>query len=400
MVDWVVDAVAAAGVTDIKAIVSSHHAEVAAHLDAKPGVTVIYQREARGTGDAVKQVPPDEIEKADVLVVNGDAPVISAESIRRVIDEHRRTKAQATITSVEDPARDDGRIIRDAKGAFVQVVERKDATPKQLNVHEFNVGLYCFQGEPLARALAMITDSNSAGEFYLPDVLQHMRPITVVRLDDPDEAIGVNDRAALAVAAAALRRRIIRRHMANGVTVVDPANTFIDADVEIGEDTVIEPFSYLKGKTVIGAECRVGPHVHIEDARLGDRSDCGPFAKLRPGTQVAEDVHIGSFAELVRTRVGRGSRVPHVSYLGDTALGEDANIGAGTITANFNGEIKNRTEIGDGAFVGVDTMLVAPVKVGKGARTGAGSVVTKDIPDGATAVGVPARVIRRNSDHR
>jgi bifunctional UDP-N-acetylglucosamine pyrophosphorylase/glucosamine-1-phosphate N-acetyltransferase len=231
-------------------------------------------------------------------------------------------------------------------------------------------------------------------------VLQHVRPVTVVRLDDADEAIGINDRASLAAATTALRMRIIRRHMANGVTIVDPASTFIDAEVEIGEDTVIEPFSYLKGRTVIGASCRVGPHVHIEDARLGDRSDCGPFAKLRPGTHVAEDVHIGSFAELVRTRVGRGSRVPHVSYLGDTALGEDANIGAGTITANFNGEIKNRTEIGDGAFVGVDTMLVAPVKVGRGARTGAGSVVTKDIPDGATAVGVPARVIRRNSDHK
>jgi bifunctional UDP-N-acetylglucosamine pyrophosphorylase/glucosamine-1-phosphate N-acetyltransferase len=400
MVDWVVDAVAGAGVTDIKAIVSSHHAEVAAHLDAKPGVTVIYQREARGTGDAVKQVAPDELEKADVLVINGDAPVISAETVKRVIAEHRRTKAQATITSVEDPTRDDGRIIRDAKGGFVQVVERKDATSRQLKVHEFNVGLYCFQGEPLTRALAMITDANSAGEFYLPDVLQHVRPITVVRLDDADEAIGINDRASLAAATTALRMRIIRRHMANGVTIVDPASTFIDAEVEIGEDTVIEPFSYLKGRTVIGASCRVGPHVHIEDARLGDRSDCGPFAKLRPGTHVAEDVHIGSFAELVRTRVGRGSRVPHVSYLGDTALGEDANIGAGTITANFNGEIKNRTEIGDGAFVGVDTMLVAPVKVGRGARTGAGSVVTKDIPDGATAVGVPARVIRRNSDHK
>jgi len=395
MVDWVVAAMAEAGVTDIKAIVSSHHAEVAAHLDAKPGVTVIYQREARGTGDAVKQVPPDELEKGDVLVVNGDAPLITAETVRRVIDEHRRSGAQATITSVLDPGRDDGRIIRDAKGDFASVVERKDATAKQLKVHEFNVGLYCFQGAPLAHALAMITDANSAGEFYLPDVLQQLKPIAIVRLDDPDEAVGINDRAMLATATTALRLRIARRHMANGVTIVDPASAFIDADVQIGEDTVIEPFTYIKGSSVIGSECRVGPHVHIEDATLGDRSDCGPFAKLRPGTQVAEDVHIGSFAELVRTKVGRGSRVPHVSYLGDTALGEDANIGAGTITANFNGEIKNRTEIGDGAFVGVDTMLVAPVKVGKGARTGAGSVVTKDVPDGATAVGVPARVIKK-----
>jgi bifunctional UDP-N-acetylglucosamine pyrophosphorylase / glucosamine-1-phosphate N-acetyltransferase len=207
--------------------------------------------------------------------------------------------------------------------------------------------------------------------------------------------MGVKDRVRLAAATDILRKRLLEGLMLGGVTIVDPASTFIDATVEIGQDTVIEPFTVLKGKTHIGSECRIGPHVYIEDARLGDRSDCGPFAKLRPGTEIAEDVHIGSFAELVRTKVGRGSAVPHVSYLGDTDLGEDANIGAGTITANFDGQNKNRTEIGDGAFVGVDTMLVAPVKLGKGARTGAGSVVTKDIPDGATAVGVPARVVRR-----
>jgi bifunctional UDP-N-acetylglucosamine pyrophosphorylase/glucosamine-1-phosphate N-acetyltransferase len=185
--------------------------------------------------------------------------------------------------------------------------------------------------------------------------------------------------------------------MLAGVTVTDPASTVIDVAVRIGEDTVIEPFTVIKGASVIGEGCRIGPHVHIEDAKIGDRSDCGPFVKIRPGTEVAEDVHIGSFAELVRTKVGRGSRVPHVSYLGDTSIGEDANVGAGTITANFNGEVKNRTQIGDGAFVGVDTMLVAPVKLGKGARTGAGSVVTKDVPDGATAVGVPARVLRKKA---
>jgi bifunctional UDP-N-acetylglucosamine pyrophosphorylase/glucosamine-1-phosphate N-acetyltransferase len=402
MVDWVVEAVSGAGVTDIKAVVSAHHSEVAAHLDSLH-TTVVYQREARGTGDAVKQVPPADLEKGDVLVVNGDSPLLTAETVRRVIAEHQRSGAEATIATVSDWRRDDGRVIRDSSGAFQRIVERKDATPEHLELSEFNVGLYCFQGEPLARALSMITDTNNAGELYLPDVLQHMKPVAIVRLDDADEAIGINDRATLAVAIAALRSRILHRHMANGVTITDPASTFIDGAVQIGEDTVIEPFTHIKGNSVIGSECRIGPHVHIEDARVGDRSDCGPFAKLRPGTHVAEDVHVGSFAELVRTRVGRGSRVPHVSYLGDATLGEDANIGAGTITANFNGEIKNRTEIGDGAFVGVDTMLVAPVKLGKGSRTGAGSVVTKDVPDGATAVGVPARVIRRkpvSSDRR
>jgi bifunctional UDP-N-acetylglucosamine pyrophosphorylase/glucosamine-1-phosphate N-acetyltransferase len=241
-----------------------------------------------------------------------------------------------------------------------------------------------------------VKNDNKAGEFYLTDVFLHLSPVAIVEIDDPDEATGVKDRAKLATATATMRRRILDRHMREGgVTITDPDSTFIDATVTIGQDTTIEPFSIIKGNTEIGQECRIGPHVYIEDAKIGDRSDCGPFAKLRPGTQIAEDVHIGSFAELVRTKVGRGSAVPHVSYLGDTDLGEDANIGAGTITANFDGTNKNRTVIGDGAFVGVDTMLVAPVKLGKGSRTGAGSVVTKDVPDGATAVGVPARVIRK-----
>ena len=403
MVDWVVDAVVAAGAGDVKAIVSSHHAEVAAHLDsyriAGSGqkIEIVYQREARGTGDAVKQVAPQELEQGDVLVVNGDSPLLTADSVRRVMEEHRRSGAQATIATVVDARRDDGRVVRSQDGTFSAIVERKDATADQLKVTEFNVGLYCFQGEPLVQALGKITDDNGAGELYLPDVLRHLSPIALVRLHDADEALGINDRVTLAVAAAAMRARILERHMLAGVTIVDPASTFIDGQVEIGQDTVIEPFTVIKGQSVIGAECRIGPHSHIEDASLGDRSDCGPFAKLRPGTAVAEDVHIGSFAELVRTRVGRGSKVPHVSYLGDTTLGEDANIGAGTITANFNGEIKNTTEIGDGAFVGVDTMLVAPVRLGKGSRTGAGSVVTKDVPDGATAVGVPARVVRRRT---
>jgi bifunctional UDP-N-acetylglucosamine pyrophosphorylase/glucosamine-1-phosphate N-acetyltransferase len=216
-----------------------------------------------------------------------------------------------------------------------------------------------------------------------------------VKLADPDEALGIKDRARLAAAIGIMQKRILDRLMEGGVTITDPDSTFIDATVTIGQDTVIEPFSVIKGITKIGSDCRIGPHAHIEEATMGDRSDCGPFVKIRPGTEIAEDVHIGSFAELVRTKVGRKSRVPHVSYLGDTDLGEDANIGAGTITANFDGTQKNRTEIGDGAFVGVDTMLVAPVKLGRGARTGAGSVVTKDVPDGATAVGVPARVIRK-----
>jgi bifunctional UDP-N-acetylglucosamine pyrophosphorylase/glucosamine-1-phosphate N-acetyltransferase len=396
MIDWVLEAVTQAGAKDVKVVISPHQVDLAAHLDGR--VEVVYQREAHGTAHALQQVPADELGGGDVLVANGDAPLLTAASVRRLVEAHRESGAPATLASVEDPRRDDGRIVRAADGSFERIVERKDATDEmRRSIHEVNVGLYCFKGAPLVEALGRITDDNKAGEFYLTDVFLHLRPVTIVRLADPDEAMGVKDRVRLAVANGLMRRGILEQLMLGGVTIVDPDSTFIDATVTIGQDTVIEPFSVIKGKTVIGQECRIGPHVHIQDANIGDRSDCGPFAKLRPGTEIADDVHIGSFAELVRTKVGRGSRVPHVSYLGDTDLGEDANVGAGTITANFDGVHKNRTVIGDGSFVGVDTMLVAPVKLGKGSRTGAGSVVTKDVPDGATAVGVPARVIRRKT---
>ena len=397
MVDWVLNALTEAGAKNIKVIVSPHQVDLAAHLEGK--AKVVYQREANGTAHALQQLNPKDLNGKDVLVANGDAPLITADTFKRLIEAHEKENATATLASVVDNTRDDARIVRGTNGDFERIVERKDASDelKKTN-HEINVGIYCFDGARLIAALSDVTNENQAGEFYLTDVFLHLSPVTIVRIDDPDEATGVKDRAKLAIATATMRKRILNQHMREGgVTITDPTTTFIDATVTIGQDTTIEPFSVIKGNTEIGQECRIGPHVYIEDARIGDRSDCGPFAKIRPGTEIKEDVHIGSFAELVRTKVGRGSAVPHVSYLGDTDLGEDANIGAGTITANFDGTKKNRTVIGDGAFVGVDTMLVAPVKLGKRSRTGAGSVVTKDVPDGATAVGVPARVIRRKT---
>ncbi len=394
MIDWVIAAVAEAGADTITVVVNPHHAELAAHLSEKdPTIEVVYQREPKGTAHALQQV---ENLKGDVVVVNGDSPLLTSGTVKRVVAAHRGAKRPATLASVIDPTRDDGRIVRGTDGEFEKIVERKDADDQlRQTIHEFNVGIYCFDGARLKDALAQISNTNKAGEYYLTDVFLNLKPVNIVTLADPNEAMGVKDRIRLAAAVKIMQRRILERLMEDGVTIVDPDSTFIDAGVTVGQDTSIQPFSVIKGKTEIGSECRIGPHVHIEDARIGDRSDCGPFVKIRPGTEIAEDVHIGSFAELVRTKVGRNSKVPHVSYLGDTEVGEDANIGAGTITANFDGAKKNRTEIGDGAFVGVDTMLVAPVKLGKGARTGAGSVVTKDVPDGATAVGVPARVVRR-----
>ncbi len=394
MIDWVLEAVNEAGAKHVTVIANPHHADVAAHLDGR--AEIIYQRDPKGTAHALRQIPAGDLRGRQVLVVNGDSPLLTAASILKVVHAHQEAGGPATIATVDDPTRNDGRVIRAKDGSLDRIVERKDATQKERDtIHEFNVGVYVFDGSRLVAELDKVKDDNKAGEFYLTDVFQFLKPTTIVKLDDPREAMGVKDRVRLAQATDVIRRRLLEQSMLNGVTIVDPDTTFIDVAVTIGQDTVIEPFTILKGHSNIGSECHIGPHVYIEDARVGDRSDCGPFAKLRPGTEIGDDVHVGSFAELVRTKVGNRSRVPHVSYLGDTDLGEDANIGAGTITANFDGTNKNRTEIGDGAFVGVDTMLVAPVKLGKGARTGAGSVVTKDVPDGATAVGVPARVVRR-----
>src|SRR5215472_4348783 len=409
MIDLLIDACGAAGVEDVIAVISPRHEAVAEHVAGR--CDLVFQAEQRGTGRAVAQVPAERLAGRDVLVLNGDLPLVRHETIAALRDAHREAGVPATLASVLDPSRRDARILRGPDGSFERIVEFRDATDDIRALGEINVGLYCFNGEGLLEALGRLEPNNQAGELYLTDVFRHLRPTQVLRIVDPNEAVGVNDRLELARAERALRERVLEDLMRSGGTVVDPASTFVDVGVRVGCDTVLEPFTVLRGRTDIGEDCRVGPFVEIKDsvlgdrvrvvqswldgAQLGDRSDCGPFAKLRPGTTVAEDVHIGSFAELVRSRVGRGSKVPHVSYLGDTTVGEDVNVGAGTITANYDGVGKNPTVIEDGAFIGVDTMLRAPVRVGRGARTGAGAVVTRDVPPGTTAVGMPARMLKR-----
>ncbi len=415
MIDLVLGACRHAGVEDIAVVISPKHEAVAAHLQNQSEGTyqVVLQPEQLGTGHAVAQIAADWLGRGDVLVVNGDLPLIRSQTIRRLLDVHRKSGLPATLASVEDPDRRDGRIVRGADGTLDRIVEFEDATEDVRALGEVNVGLYCFNGQGLLEALGRLRPDNQAAELYLTDVFRYLRPAQVLTISDPSEAIGVNDRVELARAEAALRERLLDDLMHSGVTVVDPATTYVDAGVQVGCDTVLEPFTILRGNTTIGEDCRIGPFTEISDSTVGDGvrvqhswldgaelasgSDCGPFAKLRPGTRVGEGVHIGSFAELVRSRVGKGSRVPHVSYLGDATVGEDVNIGAGTITANYDGMGKNPTVIEDGAFIGVDTMLRAPVRVGEGARPGAGSVVTRDVPPGATAVGMPARVMRRRA---
>jgi bifunctional UDP-N-acetylglucosamine pyrophosphorylase / glucosamine-1-phosphate N-acetyltransferase len=409
MIDLVLGACREAGVEDVTVVISPSQESVAAHL--QDVCEVVFQHEQLGTGHAVGQLPTERLVEGDLLVLNGDLPLIRAQTITLLLDAHRAAGVPATLASVEDPARHDARVVRQPDGTLDRIVEFQDATEDIRALPEINVGIYCFNGGRLLEALRRLQPDNRAGELYLTDVFRHLRPAQVLQIADPSEAIGVNDRVELARAERALRQRLLEELMRSGVTVVDPATTFVDVGVRIGRDTVLEPFTILRGKTAVGEDCRIGPFTEINDSTIGDGvrvehswldgaelaagCDCGPFARLRPGTRVAEGVHIGSFAELVRSSVGRGSRVPHVSYLGDTTLGEDVNVGAGTITANYDGLQKNPTVIEDGAFIGVDTMLRAPVRVGRSARTGAGSVVTRDVPPGATAVGVPARVIRR-----
>jgi bifunctional UDP-N-acetylglucosamine pyrophosphorylase/glucosamine-1-phosphate N-acetyltransferase len=393
MIDLVLDACRLAGIEDVTVVISPQQPEVEAHLEGR--CALVYQREQLGTGHALAQVPAEKLRaSAAVVVLNGDGPLIRAETVSRVIEEHLASRGPATLTGVEDVSRADGRIVRQPDGSLDRIVEHKDAGEAERGITEINVGLYCFNGPALQGALSKLTPNNAAGELYLTDLFRHLRPARVVRIDDPEEALGINDRIQLARAEGVLRHRLLERLMLSGVTIVDPDSTFVDVGVEVGQDTVLEPFTVLRGQTRIGRDCRIGPFVEIRDAVVGDGSDCGPFSKLRPGTTVGEEVHIGSFAELVRSRVGRSSKVPHVSYLGDATVGEGVNIGAGTITANFDGQKKNPTVIEDGAFIGVDTMLRAPVRVGKGARTGAGAVVTRDVPAGKTVVGMPARVLK------
>ena len=410
MIDLIVDACRSAGVTRPIAVLNPAQPEVAEHLADR--CEVVYQQKPRGTGHALSMVPGNLL-SGDVLVVNGDAALIRSQTVAALIERHRSSGASVTIASVHDPLRRDGRIIRDEGGAFARIVEDKDAGDEERRVDEINVGIYCFRSEDLQAALSGLKPENRAGEIYLTDAVTRLRPIEIHEIGDAEEALGINDRVELARAEKVMRRRVLEKLMLSGVTVRDPATTFVSVDAEIGQDTVLEPFTLIHGRTTIGSGCTIGPnadigdsqigdgcrveHSWLRDVRIGDRSDCGPYVRLRPGTVLAEDVHIGSFAEINRTSIGSGSKVPHLSYLGDAVVGRNVNIGAGTITANYDGVHKNQTEIEDGAFVGVSTMLRAPVKLGKGSRTGAGSVVLEDVPPGVTVVGVPAREVPRKA---
>lgn len=389
--------------------VRQHFAETARFVEQEPQL---------GTGHAVMQAEALLRGQTDaVLVTYADMPLISAEVIQQIVDLHRSHDGPITMLTVvaRDP-RGFGRILRDAAGNITAIIEEAQATPEQLAVRELNPSVYCFRAEWLWDALHQIKPAPKKGEYYLTDLVEIATsqgyPIRAITTDDEDQMIGVNNRVHLAEAAAALQRRINRGWMLAGVTIVDSSSTYIEPDVTIGQDSIIWPDTYLRGKTVIGQNCEIGPNTIIQASQLGngvkvlasviekaileDRVDIGPFGHLRKGAHLAQGVHLGNFGEVKNSYLGPGTKMGHFSYIGDAQIGEDVNIGAGTITCNFDmAGKKNPTEIGAGAFIGSDTMLVAPVKIGKGSATGSGAVVTKNVPDQTLVVGVPARAIRK-----
>ncbi len=369
-----------------------------------------------GTGHAVQAAQAAVPESVRwVLVSNGDMPLLTADTLRGLLEAQQSHDGPITMLTVEvDAPRGFGRVVRFPDGRVQAIVEEADATEEQKRIRELNVGAYCFDAAWLWASLPKLPLSPK-GEYYLTDLVglavAEGRSVQALRLEDPTEAIGVNTRVHLAEAAAALQRRINRGLMESGVTLIDPDRTYIEPTVRIGRDTVVWPDCYLRGTTEIGEGCEIGPNAYILDTRIGnacrvfasvleyavleDHVDIGPFGHLRKGAHLAEGVHMGNFGEVKNSYLGPGVKMGHFSYIGDATIAEEVNIGAGTITCNYDGERKHPTKIGKGAFIGSDTMLVAPLEIGEGARTGAGAVVTKNVPPYSLAVGVPARVIRK-----
>jgi bifunctional UDP-N-acetylglucosamine pyrophosphorylase/glucosamine-1-phosphate N-acetyltransferase len=376
----------------------------------------VVQEDQLGTGHAVRRAEALLKGLSDLVVVTyGDMPAVKTSTIQQMIQTQVQHSGPITmLTVIVDDPRGFGRVVRDKDGYVKAIVEEAQATPEIMQIKELNAGVYCFKADWLWEALPRIPISPK-GEYYLTDLAglaaADNLSIQAVRTDDLDETIGINTRVHLAEATAILRKRINRNWMLEGVTIVDPATTYIEPDVKIGQDTMIWPNTYLQGQTRIGENCELGPNVIIrnteignhckvlasmlEGARLEDDVDVGPFARLRKGAHLAKGVHMGNFGEVKNSYLGPGTKMGHFSYLGDTTIEGDVNIGAGTVTCNFDGVNKNHTEIGKGAFIGSDTMLVAPLKVGEGAKTGAGAVVTHNVPPNTVVVGVPARAIRK-----
>jgi bifunctional UDP-N-acetylglucosamine pyrophosphorylase / glucosamine-1-phosphate N-acetyltransferase len=394
LVDWAIVAVGELGPSPIVVVTSPESLPVLERTLTER-VSLAVQETPRGTGDAVASARSAlEGFSGDVLVLAGDSPMLSTVELGRLLEAHRGEGAAATVLSFEpDEPGSYGRIVRDDQGRLRAIVEARDATPEELEIREVNSSVYVFEADGLWEALAQLDTDNAQGELYLTDAVRHLvddgRRVAVYCAADPRVGEGVNTRADLAAAGAQLRDQIVSGHLEAGVTVVDPATTWIEPDVEIEPDAVIHPFTVLRGRTVVRRGAEVGPHAVVVDAEVGAEALVGPFCYLRPGTVLAARAKAGTFVELKNAQIGEGTKVPHLSYLGDAEVGDGTNVGAGTITANFPhepGREKARTTIGRNVRTGIQNGLEAPVTIGDGAWLGGGSYITEDVPPDSLAI--------------
>jgi bifunctional UDP-N-acetylglucosamine pyrophosphorylase/glucosamine-1-phosphate N-acetyltransferase len=389
-------------------LVIGHGAELVRSAIRRPNIGFVVQEPQLGTAHALQQAEPQLAgRRGTVVLLSGDVPLLTGATLRRLVETHQAAGAAATVaTAIVERPYGYGRIVR-TKGRIARIVEERDASPEVRQIREINSGIYAFDLEPLFEALRGIASQNAQGEYYLTDLIAIYRrrklPVETLVVDNPQEIRGINSRTELAEVSRIVRQTKNEELMAAGVTIIDPATTYIDPDVEVGPDTVIHPGVSLEGQSRVGAACEIHSHVRIVDSEIADKSvilnfcliigsriaesaSVGPFAHLRPESVVGERAKIGNFVELKKTTMGAGSKANHLTYLGDATIGERVNVGAGTITCNYDGTRKHPTIIEDGAFIGSDTQLIAPVRVGKGAYVAAGSSITEDVPDGALGI--------------
>lgn len=406
MVEHVIRAVKQSGVTQVVSIVGHGAEQVKEVLQGASQYAL--QREQLGTGHAVLQAK-DLLGNQDgnTLVICGDTPLLTSDTLTELFAYHEQSGARATIlTALADNPTGYGRVIRSASGDVLKIVEQKDASPEELAVQEINTGTYVFDNQALFSALSQVTNENAQGEYYLPDVIEIMKSqgdvVSAHSMSDMNEALGVNDRVALAQATDLMSRRINERHMRNGVTLIKPDTTYIEVDVEIQSDTVVEPGVVLKGRTQIGSKCFIGAQTEIVESVIADNvsitqsviehstvqsgTSIGPFAHLRPNSQLGHNVHVGNFVEVKNSKLGDGTKAGHLTYVGDSDLGQDINLGCGTIFVNYDGKHKHRSKVGDQAFIGCNSNIVSPVEIGARAFIAAGSTITKDVPEEALAI--------------
>lgn len=416
MVQHVVDQVSKLNIKEIVTVIG-HGAE---KVKAQLGDRILYtlQKEQLGTAHAVMQAKELLDGKEGVtIVVCGDTPLIRHETMEALFSHHEKTAAKATILTAlaENPA-GYGRVVRNESGYVEKIVEHKDASEEERKIQEINAGTYCFDNKALFEALNRVTNNNVQGEYYLPDVIEILKNdgeiVTAYQTADFEETLGINDRVALSDAEQFMKKRINEWHMRNGVTIVDPLNTYIGPDVTIGSDTTLHPGTILSGSTVIGSDCNIGPYSEIDNCVVGDNTvirqstafesqigsevQIGPFAHIRPKSEIHGHVKIGNFVEVKKAVFGEGSKASHLSYIGDAEVGRDVNIGCGTITVNYDGKNKSLTKIEDGVFVGCNSNLVAPVKIGKNAYVAAGSTITQDVPEEALSIARARQVNKEN----